>query len=100
MSGAQADPQAPPPPAALRTAAAWAEVYRLLDYDSLPESGHITSLDQLVVRPAAYWQDWWLPHYQGPDDVVTVQEFEQRLGAALRSHEQTKATAPQPINAE
>ena len=44
----------------------------------------LTSPDQLVTRPATYWQDRWLPRFDGPDELITVGEFEVRLAAALR----------------
>mgnify|MGYP000855292024 CR=1 FL=1 len=67
----------------LRRATDWAKVYRLLDNACLPADGVIRSMDQLVTRPAAYWQESWLPRFQGPDELTPVFVFEQRLRAAL-----------------
>lgn len=67
----------------LRRAEDWAKVYQLLDHDKLPADGRITSKDQLVTRPAAYWKDRWLPRFQGPEELIPVFVFERRLRAAL-----------------
>lgn len=67
----------------LRRAEEWGKVYRILDNDCLPADGVIRSMDQLVTRPAAHWQDRWLPRFQGPEELIPVFVFEQRLRAAL-----------------
>lgn len=72
------------PPTDLRSVTDWAKVYHIIDHSCLPADGRLTSLDQLVTRPAAYWQDRWLPRFDGPDELITVGEFEVRLAAALR----------------
>lgn len=74
----------PTTPTDLRSARDWAKVFRILDSSCLPADGRLTSPDQLVTRPAAYWQESWLPRFQGPDELIDVREFEVRLAAALR----------------
>lgn len=72
-------------PPDLRNARDWAKVFRILDSSCLPANGRLTSPDQLVVRPAAYWQESWLPRFDRPDELITVAVFETRLAIALRA---------------
>ncbi len=39
----------------------------------------------LVTRTAAYWQESWLPRFDGPNELSTVAVFETRLAIALRA---------------
>lgn len=82
---------APATPHGPRAARAWAEVFHILDFDQLPADGRVTSLSQIRPQPAAIWIDRWLPHYQGPEDLVSVDEFERRLRAALQASSKEEA---------
>lgn len=76
----------PTPPTDLRSATDWAKVFLILDYSLLPADGRLTDAGaQLVYRPATYWKESWLPRFAQPDELITVGEFERRLGAAIRA---------------